>query len=233
MVAGLAFFAIGSVVCALAQTPWAMILGRTVQGAGAISGVALALAADFTRPSQRTKAMALIGATIGISFALSFVAAPFLQRAIGVPGIFALTGLLAVGAMAVVAWVVPQPPARQHREARVAIATLLRDPELMRLNFGIFGLHAILMALFVVIPFSLVRAGLPAGSHWGVYLGAVGAGFLIMLPFAMIPNVHASREGGIRRGRCPGSGSSSLPQPLTFFGRSLRASSSFLRHSTF
>ncbi len=186
LLAGLVVFAAGSLVCALAQSPWMVILGRTVQGAGAISGVAIAMAADLTRPSQRTKSMAIIGATIGLSFALSFVAAPFLQHAIDVPGIFAMTAVLAVAAMAIVAWVVPTPAARRTDEPRVSFAAVLRDPELLRLNVGIFGLHAILMALFVVVPLALVRAGLPAGSHWGMYLGAVGAGFLIMLPFVAI-----------------------------------------------
>ena len=187
MMAGLGIFAIGSVVCAVAQSPWMVILGRTIQGAGAISGVAIAMAADLTRPSQRTKSMAIIGATIGLSFALSFVAAPFLQRAIDVPGIFAMTAMLAVAAVAIVAWVVPSPRARQHEGASVPFAAVLRDPELLRLNAGIFGLHAILMALFVVVPLALVRSGLPSGSHWGMYLGAVGAGFLIMLPFVAVP----------------------------------------------
>jgi MFS family permease len=186
MVAGLAVFAAGSAICAVAQAPWAMILGRAVQGAGAISGVAIAMAADLTRPSQRTKSMAIIGSTIGLSFALSFVASPFLNRAIGVPGIFALTSLLALTAIAIVAWVVPPQPAARHGEVRVPFAVVLRDPELVRLNVGIFSLHAILMALFVVVPQALVRSGLQAASHWAMYLGAVGTGFLLMLPFVAV-----------------------------------------------
>jgi MFS family permease len=188
MMAGLIVFAAGSAICALAESPWAVILGRTIQGAGAISGVAIAMAGDLTRPSQRTKSMAIIGSTIGLSFALSFVAAPFLKNAVGVPGIFALTGVLAVAAMAVVAWVVPVPVHEKH-PAGIPLAVLLRDPELARLNVGIFALHAVLMALFVVVPQALVRSGLPAGSHWNVYLGAVGAGFLLMLPFVAVRRI--------------------------------------------
>ena len=189
LVAGLAVFAAGSLICALAEAPWAVILGRTVQGAGAISGVAIAMAADLTRPSQRTKSMAIIGSTIGLSFALSFIVAPVLQRAVGVPGIFALTGILAVVAIAIVAWVVPPQPAARHGTAPVPFARVLRDPELFRLNVGIFALHAILMALFVVVPLALVRSGLPAASHWSMYLGAVGIGFLLMLPFVAIRSI--------------------------------------------
>ena len=188
MMAGLVVFAAGSAICALAESPWAVILGRTIQGAGAISGVAIAMAGDLTRPSQRTKSMAIIGSTIGLSFALSFVAAPFLKNAVGVPGIFALTGVLAVAAMAVVAWVVPVPVHERH-PAGIPLTVLLRDPELARLNVGIFALHAVLMALFVVVPQALVRSGLPAGSHWNVYLGAVGAGFLLMLPFVAVRRI--------------------------------------------
>ena len=189
MLAGLLVFAAGSALCALGESPWSVILGRTIQGAGAISGVAIAMAADLTRPSQRTKSMAIIGSTIGLSFALSFVVAPFLKNAIGVPGIFAFTGVLALAAMAVVVWVVPAPAHEKHAGAHVPLASLLRDPELLRLNTGIFALHAILMALFVVVPQALVRSGLPAGSHWKMYLGAVGVGFLLMLPFVAVRRV--------------------------------------------
>ncbi|MDH5263766.1 MAG: MFS transporter [Betaproteobacteria bacterium] len=189
MVAGLLVFALGSAICAFARDPWAVILGRTIQGAGAISGVAIAMAGDLTRPSQRTKAMAIIGSTIGVAFAGSFVAASSLRNAIGVPGIFALTGMLAVAAVAVVVWVVPDPPAVRHGHAPVPFAAVLRDPELARLNVGIFSLHAVLMATFVVVPHSLVRAGLPSAEHWVAYLGAVGAGFLIMLPFVTVRRI--------------------------------------------
>jgi MFS family permease len=193
--AGLALFAAGSALCAAGHSPGAVILGRTIQGAGAISGVAIAAAADLTRPSQRSKAMAIIGSTIGVAFAVSFVAAPFLQHAIGVPGIFALTGVLAVIALAVVAWVVP---AIGHRPAAkpVAFRAVLRDPELIRLNIGIFALHAILMALFVVVPFALVKSGLPAKSHWWLYLGAVFAGFVLMLP-VFLSRAIAKRERAV------------------------------------
>jgi predicted MFS family arabinose efflux permease len=147
------------------------------------------MAADLTRPSQRTKSMAIIGSTIGVAFALSFIVAPFLQKAVGVPGIFALTAFFAVAAIGIVAWVVPRQPSQRHGNKRVPFGVVLRDPELLRLNIGIFALHAILMALFIVVPLALVRAGLPSGSHWGMYLGAVGAGFILMLPFVAIRSV--------------------------------------------
>ena len=182
MYLGLAILAAGSFTCALAESPWLVILGRVIQGAGAISSVAIAAAADLTSEEQRTKAMAIIGSTIGAVFGVSFVAAPFLMAKIGVPGIFALTGFLSIAAMAVVRWAVPDAPAQPRPERAVRMRELLRDPELRRLNVGIFVLHAVLMAMFVVIPGELVRAGLPGSDHWMVYLGAVAAGFVLMLP---------------------------------------------------
>jgi MFS family permease len=187
---GLAIFAVGSIVCAVVETPWAVIFGRTLQGAGAISGVAIAMAADLTRESQRTKAMAIIGSTIGAAFALSFVAAPFLQAAIGVPGIFAMTAVLCIAAMAVVAWAVPDVPGVAGARPTPDFAAVFRDAELVRLYVGIFALHVILMALFVVVPFALVGAGLPARDHWWFYLCVVGAGFILMLP-AVLNRKHA------------------------------------------
>jgi MFS family permease len=178
---GLLLLASGSVVCALAESPWAMILGRVIQGAGAISATVIALSADLTRETQRTKAMAIIGSSIGAAFALSFVAAPFLLGAMGLAGIFALTASLALAAMAVVQWIVPSPP-REERRAPVALGAILRDRELLRLNAGIFALHAVLMALFVVVPLALIRAGLPAAHHWYVYLGTLLAGVALMMP---------------------------------------------------
>jgi MFS family permease len=182
MYLGLAMLAAGSLVCALADSPWVVILGRVIQGAGAISAVAIAAAADLTSEANRTKAMAIIGSTIGVVFALSFVAAPFLTAKIGVPGLFALTAVLAIVAMAVVRWVVPDAPAVARGSRTVGMAEVFRDPELVRLNVGIFVLHAVLMAMFVVVPLALVRAGLPAADQWTVYLGAVLAGFVLMMP---------------------------------------------------
>lgn len=194
--AGLAVMAAGSFLCAVGESPWVVILGRALQGAGAISGTVIALAADLTRDSQRTKVMAIIGSTIGAMFGLSFILGPFLGRAIGVPGIFALTGVLCIAAMLVVRFAVPDNAEHEgehgarhtvHPPPRASFRDVLRDGELRRLNVGIFALHAVLMALFVVVPVALVRAGLPAEQHWWVYLSTVTAGFLLMLPGVMGP----------------------------------------------
>ena len=180
---GLLIFAIGSFVCAASTSVGGIVLGRVLQGAGAISSVALAMTADLTRDSQRTKAMAIIGISIGMVFALSFVISPFLAGSIGVPGIFALTGVLALLAIALVAFIVPNTPQQQaHHTQRVRFAAILSHPELLRLNLGIFVLHAVLMAMFVVVPFSLIQAGLAGKDHWQLYLGVFGAAIVVMTP---------------------------------------------------
>ena len=180
---GLAIFALGSFVAAAASDISLVILGRVIQGAGAISAAVIALTADLTRDEQRTKAMAIIGMTIGATFAISMVAGPLLDEVIGVPGIFAMTGILALAAMLVVRFVIPDPPA-QARNAGVPpvpLRTVLRDPQLMRLNYGIFSLHAVLMGLFVVVPFQL-QAHMPSGDHWRVYLPVMLGSIVLMLP---------------------------------------------------
>ena len=182
MYLGLACFAVGSFLCAASDVPLVVILGRIVQGGGAISSVAIAAAADLTSEANRTKAMAIIGSTIGAVFAVSFVAAPFLTALIGVPGIFALTGVLAIAAMGVVRWLVPQPEQHIAVDRTAGMARVLLDRELLRLNVGIFSLHAVLMGTFVVVPLALKQAGVEAAHQWIVYLGALVAGVLLMLP---------------------------------------------------
>jgi MFS family permease len=190
--AGLAIMALGSFVCAAFDSPALVILGRMLQGAGAISAVAIAMAGDLTRPSQRTKAMAIIGSTIGSAFALSFVLSPFLSRVIGVPGIFAMTGLLCLAAMPVVSWVVPDVPESPVARPRIDLRTVLANPDLARINAGIFVLRMVLMAVFVVVPVALVRSGFPVGEHWMLYLGTMAGGVLLMLPAVL--RHHRGRE---------------------------------------
>lgn len=180
---GLLLFALGSVVAASATSIGWVIAGRVLQGAGAISAAVIALASDLTRDEVRTKAMAIIGITIGVTFALSMVLGPVLGRWIGVPGIFALTGVLALGAIAVVRFRVPDPVAVVGiAPDRPRFADVLRDPQLARLNVGIFVLHAVLMALFVVVPFALRGAGLAGNEHWKVYLPVMLGAFVLMAP---------------------------------------------------
>ena len=182
---GLILFALGSFVAASAHDIYIIIGGRVLQGSGAISAAVIAMTADLTREEHRTKAMALIGSTIGFSFALSLVAGPVLFHLIGVPGIFAMTGVLALSAIVVVYAIIPNPlhgysSASDSQSGR--LLPVLRDGQLMRLNFGIFSLHAALMALFIVVPFALRDAGLSIDRHWLMYLPVMLGSFLLLLP---------------------------------------------------
>ena len=189
---GLVIFALGSFIAAWAPTIGWTIAGRTVQGAGAISAAVIALAADLTRDEVRTRAMAAIGMTIGATFAISLVAGPALTGVIGVPGIFVLTGVLALGAIGVLNRAVPESdqPA-VPADARGQWKRVLSDPQLLRLNYGIFALHAALMALFIQVPFMLRDNGVATGRHWVVYLSVLAASIVLMLPAMM----NADRPG--------------------------------------
>jgi MFS family permease len=181
---GLIVFALGSFVAASATDIYMAIAGRTLQGAGAISSVVVALAADLTREQHRTKTMGMIGAMIGFTFALSLVAAPVLYDYIGLAGLFVTTGVLALSGLGIVFWAVPAVP-RADPAAKGPAPSLLQvlgDLELARLNFGIFALHLVQMAMFVVLPAALVDAGLPVAAHWKAYLPVVLVSFALMVP---------------------------------------------------
>ncbi|KVW99761.1 MFS transporter [Thiobacillus denitrificans] len=187
---GLIVFAFGSFVAMAATDIYWTIFGRALQGAGAISAAVTAMLADLTREEHRTKAMALVGSTIGITFAVSLVAGPALNRVIGVPGIFALTGVLALAAIWVVKVWVPDPAdSHYHADAQANPAKLkdvLRDGQLARLDFGIFALHAAQMAMFVVVPVALKNSGLAVDQHWAVYLPVLLGSFVLMVPAIIV-----------------------------------------------
>ncbi|MGH8632857.1 MAG: MFS transporter [Burkholderiales bacterium] len=183
--AGLAIFAAGSFIAAIGVHIWVVILGRMLQGAGAISAAVMAMVADLTRDEHRAKAMAMIGSTIGATFAASLVFSPWLNRAIGVPGIFVMTGVMVLAAIWVVHALVPDVPDEPRPAGARGLpqfAAVLRDPQLTRLDYGVFALHAVLMALFIAVPLELRAAGLPVDQHWQVYLPVMAGSFLLMLP---------------------------------------------------
>ncbi len=181
---GLVIFAAGSFLAALAQDVTWVAVGRALQGAGAVSGAVTALLADSTRESQRTKAMALIGLSIGLTFAVSLVLAPLLYSHIGLNGLFNLTGFLVLIGLFVLWKVVPDVPQNPPMPLnRLAIKTAILDADLQRLNWGNFVLQSVQMAMFVVIPQWLTqRAGLPLNDHWQVYLPMVVLSFLLIVP---------------------------------------------------
>ncbi len=190
---GLLIFAIGSVVAATADTIHGVILGRALQGAGAIAAAIMALVADLTREDHRSKAMAVIGMTIGFSFLAAMVGGPLLNQWIGVPGIFWLTAVLALAGIGVLFTVVPTPKKSSfHRDAEpvpAKFSEVLRDGELLRLDLGIFVLHLILTSSFVVIPLALRDTGFAGADHWQLYLPVMVVAMALAVPFIIVAEV--------------------------------------------
>ncbi len=191
IVIGLLLFGLGSAIAALSGTIAGVIVGRALQGAGAVGSVILAAVADLTAEETRTKAMAMIGMTIGASFIVALVAGPVVAKFIGVGGIFWLMAALALAGIAITEFVVPNPPRISvHRDAETVPALMglaLRNKELLRLNFGIFALHAMLTASFLVVP-DLLRETLGLTNHndWMVYLPVLLVSVAVMIPAIVV-----------------------------------------------
>lgn len=194
IVLGLLIFALGSFWAAAASDLSHLLVGRSLQGAGAVSAAVTALLADLTRDEVRTKAMALVGGSIGLMFALSLVVSPLLTSWIGLSGLFWLTGLLALVGVSVVIWWAPAAPDPVTGQGRARLRDVLTHPDLMRLNMGVFVLHAVQLAMWVAVPALLVQAGLPTARHWQVYLPAVLVSFLFLgAVFAMERRGHLKK----------------------------------------
>lgn len=188
---GLMLFALGSLVAGYSESIWGVILGRVIQGTGAISAAVMALLSDLTREQHRTKAMAMIGVSIGLSFAVAMVVGPLLTKHFGLSGLFYATGIMALVGVLLMLFVVPKPT-QQVRNlesgiSRSAFKATLKDRNLLRLDFSILLLHALLMASFTALPQQLIaQGGLAKEQHWWVYLVAVIIGFFTMVPFIII-----------------------------------------------
>ncbi len=190
MLGGLAVFAIGSIVAAVSDSIHGVIIGRALQGSGAIAAATLALLADLTRDSIRARVMALVGMSIGLAFAIAMVAGPMLDDLIGVDGIFWLTAVLAGLAAVIVIKVIPTPATTRIRRDTETVWTdlgqVLVNPELLRLDLGIFALHLMLTASWVVIPVQLVEhLQFPSARHWELYLPVMVLSVVAMFPFVV------------------------------------------------
>jgi MFS family permease len=200
IVLGLILFAIGSAVAAMSTSIGGVIFGRVLQGAGAVGSVILALVADLTTEENRTKAMAMVGITIGASFMVALVAGPIIATFIGVSGIFWLMAGLALVGIAITEFVVPKPrQIRIHRDAETVpglIVSVLRNKELLRLDFGIFALHAMLTASFLVVP-GLLRNTLKVSLHndWMIYLPVLLVSVAVMVPAIIVAEKHRRMKG--------------------------------------
>lgn len=198
IIVGMLLFAAGSFIAASADDIYWIIVGRVIQGAGAINAAVMALTADLTREEHRTKAMAMIGITIGITFSISMVLSPLLYRLIGMSGMFTLIGVLAFVSIAVVVWFIPKPAiTRFHSDTQANSSKLkevLRNKDLLRMDFGVFTLHAILMSVFMQVPFILRADGLDAQHQWQVYLPVMLIAFALMVPPIIIAEKKAKMK---------------------------------------
>ncbi len=190
IVIGLLLFASGSIVAAMSTTIHGVLIGRALQGSGAIAAAIMALVADLTREVQRTKAMAIIGASIGISFGVAVTMGPVIAGFAGIQGIFWLIAILSFLAVFVVLFIVPNPAqTKVHRDAELDPAqftTALKDKNLLRLDYGIFILHLILTASFVIVPLLMRDAGLVSAEHWKVYLPVLSTSMAVIIPFVIL-----------------------------------------------
>lgn len=199
IVAGLLLFAAGSLLAAVSRDLDWIIAGRALQGSGAIAAVSNALLADLTRAERRTQAMLVVGIAIGAAFTGAMILGPALDAWIGVPGIFGVTAVLALACIPLVWFLVPHPAAGERRTHAGVIRdmrTVFAAPQLLRLDLGVFILHACLTAIFLAVPAALSdRAGVPADAHWRVYLPVMLASLALTLPL-----IHLAERRGHLRG---------------------------------
>lgn len=193
IVGGLAVFILGSIIAALSDSIWGIILGRALQGSGAIAAAVMALLSDLTREQNRTKAMAFIGVSFGITFAIAMVLGPIITHALGLNALFWMIAVLATAGIVLTLWVVPDSANhvlnRESGMVKGSFSKVLAEPKLLKLNFGIMCLHILLMSTFVALPGQLADAGLPAAEHWKVYLVTMLISFGSVVPFIIYAEV--------------------------------------------
>lgn len=199
IVAGLLIFALGSVVAATTDSIWGIILGRALQGSGAIAAAVMALLSDLTREQNRTKAMAFIGVSFGITFAIAMVLGPVITHAFGLSALFWGIALLALAGIAITLTIIPQPSHHVlNRESAIvkdSFSLVLRNSRLLKLNTGIMSLHILLMASFVALPQAMESAGFLRQQQWVVYLTTMLVSFVAVIPFV----IYAEKKRQMKR----------------------------------
>jgi predicted MFS family arabinose efflux permease len=199
VLAGLLLFVLGSVICALSNDIFWITIGRAIQGSGAISAAITAWLADATRPEVRTRAMAMVGGSIGLSFALALVAAPLIVGAGGLSGLFWSIALLGVVCLAVARFVVPVVPLAAKPAQPARAMQVFTHVDLLRLNFGVFCLHLIQVAMFVVVPPLFIKlGGLSSAELWKVYLPVIFGSFIFMVPMIFVAEKKRAHRAMLR-----------------------------------
>lgn len=193
IIGGLAIFVLGSIIAAMSDSIWGIILGRALQGSGAIAAAVMALLSDLTREQNRTKAMAFIGVSFGVTFAIAMVLGPIITHKLGLHALFwMIAGLATLGILLTILVV---PDSKNHvlnRESGMVkgcFSKVLMEPRLLKLNFGIMCLHILLMSTFVALPGQLESAGFPAAEHWKIYLVTMLISFISVVPFIIYAEV--------------------------------------------
>jgi MFS family permease len=193
IIGGLLIFVLGSVIAALSDSIWGVILGRALQGSGAIAAAVMALLSDLTREQNRTKAMAFIGVSFGVTFAIAMVLGPIITHSLGLNALFWMIAILAACGILITVWVVPNTKShvlnRESGMVKGCFSKVLADPKLLKLNFGIMCLHIMLMSTFVALPGQLEQAGFPASEHWKIYLCTMLIAFASVVPFIIYAEV--------------------------------------------
>ena len=196
---GLLLFVLGSVICALSNDIFWITIGRAIQGSGAISAAITAWLADATRPEVRTRAMAMVGGSIGLSFALALVVAPLIVGAGGLSGLFWSIALLGVVCLAVARFVVPVVPLAAKPAQPARAMQVFTHADLLRLNFGVFCLHLIQVAMFVVIPPLFIKlGGFSSAELWKVYLPVIFGSFIFMVPMIFVAEKKRAHRAMLR-----------------------------------
>ncbi|WP_159566034.1 MFS transporter [Budvicia diplopodorum] len=190
IVGGLLIFAIGSMVAATSNSIWGIILGRALQGSGAIAAAVMALLSDLTREQNRTKAMAFIGVSFGITFAIAMVLGPIITHAFGLSALFWGIAALAIAGIVITLTVIPNPSGhilnRESGIVRGGFSKVLKNGRLLKLNIGILCLHTLLMSTFLALPVAMENAGFPSADHWKAYLVTMLVSFVAVVPFIII-----------------------------------------------
>jgi MFS family permease len=193
IIGGLLIFVLGSVIAALSESIWGVILGRALQGSGAIAAAVMALLSDLTREQNRTKAMAFIGVSFGVTFAIAMVLGPIITHSLGLNALFWMIAILAACGILITLLVVPNSKNhvlnRESGMVKGCFSKVLAEPKLLKLNFGIMCLHIMLMSTFVALPGQLEQAGFPAAEHWKIYLCTMLIAFTSVVPFIIYAEV--------------------------------------------
>ncbi|WMY96726.1 MAG: MFS transporter [Arsenophonus sp.] len=199
IISGLWVFIIGSIIAASTNSIWGIIIGRALQGSGAISSTIIALLTDLIHEKNRTKAIALLGISFGITFAISIIIGPIIVHIIGLHGLFWTISVLGTAAILIIKFYVPNPPYNILNNdinfIKKTIKNIIKNLELLKLNYGIFCLHNLLIINFIAIPLIIIDTGIPTYQHWKIYLSTLLIAFISIIPVI----IYANNESRIKK----------------------------------